>query len=331
MAQRGRPKKKKVDEPIPEVEETKVDVAEQDPDISDVDYQEEPKEAISEPAGSDYNPFAQSVEEKAYRTPKVETSPLIGDIGEPVFERPTLSELMKENQEQVSEDGLGSQDALAQGELNELPDKQKEEAAKGLVEQTLNIYTLGCKGMGYLAKIKEDKVDKLAKDGLIDMNLRVPVDAYTSVSIPQIVQGFNSEIQETFEVTDEFKDSVRPAMTRVFVKRGWGVTDEQQLLLAFGMDIAQKGAILFKLKKEGDMQIKRFVEMTNISRGKDVEFVAESEGKAPQPEPQPEPQVENEPQVSMPASGSEKSMVESVNPDLKVSEHDLKQVDVDNV
>ena len=182
-----------------------------------------------------------------------------------------------------------------------------------------------------LAKIKESKVDKLAKDGLIDMNLRVPVDAYTSVSIPQIVQGFNSEIQDTFEVTDEFKDSVRPAMTRVFIKRGWGVTDEQQLMLAFGMDLAQKGAILFKLKKEGDMQLKRFVEMTNISRGKDVEFVTESESKRPQPAPQPEPQDEEEVISTTEPSGSEKSMVESVNPDLKVSEHDLKQVDVDNV
>lgn len=332
MAQRGRPKKKKkVDEPIPEVEEKEVEVAEQEPDISDVDYQEKPKESISEPVGSDYNPFAQSVEEKAYRTPKVETSPLIGDIGEPVFERPTLSELMKENEEQVTEDGLGGQDAFSQQELNELPDKQKEEAAKGLVEQALNIYTLGCKGMGYLAKIKESKVDKLARDGSIDMNLRVPVDAYTSVSIPQIVQGFNAEIQDTFEVTEEFKESVRPAMTRVFIKRGWGVTDEQQLLLAFGMDLAQKGAILVKLKKEGDMQIKRFVEMTNISRGKDVEFVTESEGSAPQPATQTEPQTEEEDISTTEPSGSEKSMVQSVNPDLKVSEHDLKQVDVDNV
>ena len=238
---------------------------------------------------------------------------------------------MKENEEQVTEDGLGGQDAFSQQELNELPDKQKEEAAKGLVEQALNIYTLGCKGMGYLAKIKESKVDKLARDGSIDMNLRVPVDAYTSVSIPQIVQGFNAEIQDTFEVTEEFKESVRPAMTRVFIKRGWGVTDEQQLLLAFGMDLAQKGAILVKLKKEGDMQIKRFVEMTNISRGKDVEFVTESEGSAPQPATQTEPQTEEEDISTTEPSGSEKSMVQSVNPDLKVSEHDLKQVDVDNV
>ena len=239
---------------------------------------------------------------------------------------------MKENQEQVAEDGLGGQDALAQSELNELPDKQKEEAAKGLVEQALNIYTLGCKGMGYLAKIKEGKVDKLAQDGLIDMNLRVPVDAYTSVSIPQIVQGFNAEIQDTFEVTEEFKESVRPAMTRVFVKRGWGVTDEQQLLLAFGMDIAQKGAILFKLKKEGDMQIARFVEMTNISRGENVEFVAASDNaKQSEPKPQPQPMPESDEQESPATTSSSSKMVESVNPDLKVSEHDLKQVDVDNV
>ena len=79
------------------------------------------------------------------------------------------------------------------------------------------------------------------------------------------------------------------------------------------------------------MQIKRFVEMTNISRGNDVEFVTESDSKRPQPAPQPEPQEQEEPVAKTEPSGSEKSMVESVNPDLKVSEHDLKQVDVDNV
>jgi hypothetical protein len=347
MAKRGRPRKN------PKPEEVKKDLKKEkevqdfvsegieptdNTDISDVDYtKEEPKvDAPKSPLGQSYNPFAESVEEKAYRSVKVEDSPMIGDISEPVFERPTFQDLVKDNEEQVEEDGIGGENnPFSQDEIRELPDKQKEDAAKGLVEQTLNMYALGCKGLGSLAKISEKKVNKLSNDGLIDTNIRIPIDAHTSVSIPQVVQGFNSEIDDTFQVDDDFKDSVRPAMTRVFIKRGWGMTDEQQLLLAFGMDIAQKGAIVMKLRKEGDMQLKRFMEMTDYANGKKVNFVTED---APvTPAPQNDEPVSEEPQMEVVKkkrgrkNKKENDMVSTINPDLNVSKHDLDQIDVDNV
>ena len=45
---------------------------------------------------------------------------------------------------------------------------------------------------------------------------------HTSVTIPQVVQGFNGEIDDAFSVDEDFKDSVRPAMTRVFIKAWLG-------------------------------------------------------------------------------------------------------------
>ena len=336
MAKRGRPRKNpkpaEVKEDIKKEKEVQDFVAEgieksDKVDISDVDYtKEEPQvEAPKSPLGQSYNPFAESVEEKAYRSVKVEESPMIQDIAEPVFEKPTFQDLVKDNQDKVEEDGIGgSDDPFAQDDISELPDRQKEDAAKGLVEQTLNMYALGCKGLGSLAKIKENKVDKLAQDGAIDMNLRIPIDAYTSVSIPQVVQGFNSEIDDTFQVDDDFKDSVRPAMTRVFVKRGWGMTDEQQLLLAFGMDLAQKGAIVMKLRKEGDMQLKKFMEMTDYARGKNVNFVTKD---AP-PQPTEAEEKAAEPTANEP---TESVIVENQNPNLNVNKKDLDEIDIDNV
>lgn len=336
MAKRGRPRKNPIPEPVEkdiekekEVQDFVADGIEPSDkvDISDVDYtKEEPKvEAPKSPIGQSYNPFAESVEEKAYRNVKVEESPMIQDIAEPVFEKPTFQDLVRENQDQVEEDGIGgSDDPFAQDEVSELPDKQKEDAAKGLVEQTLNMYALGCKGLGSLAKIKEKNVNRLAQEGAIDMNLRIPIDAYTSVSIPQVVQGFNNEIDDTFQVDDDFKDSVRPAMTRVFVKRGWGMTDEQQLLLAFGMDLAQKGAIVMKLRKEGDMQLKKFMEMTDYARGKNVNFV----NKDTPPEPT---EAEEKAAEPTPNEQSESVMVENQNPNLNVNKKDLDEIDIDNV
>jgi hypothetical protein len=343
MAKRGRPpKKKEVQEPIQEVKESapiedvKVDLKKEKKvqdfvsegmvkndniDISDVDYSAAEAKSVA------YNPFSESVEEKAYRTPKIENSPMIGEIEEPMFERPSLADLMKDNEAQAEEQVGGEpSDAFSQDEIREMPSKQQEDAAKGLVEQALNLYGLGCKGLAWMSKIKESKVDDLAKDGLIDLSLKVPIDAYTSVSIPQVVEGFNSEVEETFVVSDDFKDSVRPIMTRVFVKRGWGMTDEQQLMFAFGMDFAQKGAVLMQLKKQGDMQIERFMEMTDIARGRNVNFTPPS-----QPTASPTPKKETPTEIQPTEKKTDTSMVESQNPDLQMNLEDLSQIDVDNV
>ena len=347
MAKRGRPRKtpkpEQIKEDLKKEKEVQDFVSEgmeqnEDVDISDVDYKESEKTSLNEPKsplGQSYNPFAESVEEKAYRSVKLEDSPNIGEISEPVFERPTFQDLVNENEEQVEEDGLGGEsDPFSQDEIRELPDKQKEDAAKGLVEQTLNMYALGCKGLGTLAKIKEKKVDNLAQDGSIDLSLRIPIDAHTSVSVPQVVQGFNSEIDDAFEVDEDFKDSVRPAMNRVFVKRGWGMTDEQTLMLAFGMDLAQKGAIVLKLRKEGDMQLKKFMEMTDYARGKNVNFV-NKDAPITEPIPSDETESSNLEVVESKSRGrkkkSESDMVSTINTDLKVKQSDLDQIDVDNV
>ena len=349
MAKRGRPPKKKevVEESVKAVEESapiedvKSDIKaakkaqdfvgegitkSDSIDISDVDY------TTTEIKSAPYNPFSESVEEKSYRTPKIESSPMIGEIEEPTFERPSLSDLMKENEAQAEEQGVTENgDAFSQEEVRELPQKQQEEAAKGLVEQALNLYTLGCKGLGHLSKIKESKVDDLAKEGLIDLSIQVPIDPYTNVSIPEIVQGFNSEVGDAFEVSEDFKDEVRPIMNRVFVKRGWGMTDEQQLMFAFGMDFAQKGAILMQLKKQGDVQLQKFMDMTDYANGRDVKF------KAPQPpqesNPPPTQNVKQEvvEEQPLPPQDNSQSMVKSQNPDLKMNLDDLSQIDIDNV
>ena len=171
-------------EPINDVADTIA--ADESVDLSDVDYRQPTPKVMS------YNPFAESVEEREYRSVKVATSPMIGDIDEPRFERPSFEDLVNENKQQVEEEGVGgAENSFAQEEIQNLPPKQQEDAAKGLVEQALGLYTLGCKGLGALGKIKESKVDDLAKEGIIDMSIKVPIDPYTTVTIPDIINGFN--------------------------------------------------------------------------------------------------------------------------------------------
>ena len=102
------------------------------------------------------------------------------------------------------------------------------------------------------------------------------------------------------------------------------MTDEQQLMFAFGMDFAQKGAVLMQLKKQGDMQIERFMEMTDIARGRNVNFTP------PKASPPSSPSPINE-SVEVASPIKDMSMVESQNPDLGINLEDLSQIDVDNV
>jgi hypothetical protein len=58
-----------------------------------------------------------------------------------------------------------------------------------------------------------------------------------------------SKVPMRLKYDKEFGYKVRPAMIRVFMKRGWGMTDEQFLLYMFGKDIAIKLGIMYSLKK----------------------------------------------------------------------------------
>ena len=353
MAKRGRPKKVKeesVEQTAEEVNdfiregiiESNNDSIAEDKFEAPPSFEPAPKSALHQlrDEGPKYSPLGESVTEKEYRTPKVENSASIGDIDEPYFERPTLDDLVQSN----AEDSGESDNPFAQPEINEMSSVAQEESAKGLVEMSLNLYSLGCKGMGGLAKIPEKRLNKLIEEGAIDVGLRVPIDRYNTASVPEIVDNFNSEVGDAFVVSEEFKEEVRPIMTRVFVKNGWGMTDEQQLMMLFGMDIVQKGSVVLQMRKAAQFQLDTFMEMTDISNQRNAQFEASQPAQEPdisQPQPGAEevdessevvPEKENEEILESPIEDKiGASMTQKINNDIQVNQSDLDQVDVDNV
>lgn len=353
MAKRGRPKKVKeesVETTAEEVNDFVRDgITESNNDTIPEDkfeqppaYERETKSALHKlrDEGVKYSPLGESVTEKDYRTPKVENTSQIGEIDEPYFERPTLEDLVQSNSEDTEE----SENPFAQPEINEMSSAAQEESAKGLVEMSLNLYSLGCKGMGSLAKISEKRLNKLIEEGAIDIGLRVPVDRFNTASVPEIVENFNSEVGDAFVVSEEFKEEVRPIMTRVFVKNGWGMTDEQQLMMLFGMDIVQKGSVVLQMRKAAQFQLDTFMEMTDINNQRNATFEPSpppvepdiSENQTPQQEEEEvaeTPIVEENEEIleSNVEDKLGKSITKTINEGLNVSQSDLEQVDVDNV
>ena len=78
-------------------------------------------------------------------------------------------------------------------------------------------------------------------------------------------------------------------MVRVFAKRGYGMTDEQYLIFAFGKDILQKGAQLYTFKKSLTQSLKMMTEMYNAQVNPQYNSEAQQQQQQPPPQSPPPP------------------------------------------
>ena len=353
MAKRGRPPKKaKVVEEIKE-EQTQDDVnkfveegisTDVEIDIKDVDYQEKGEPDIYDLntpksiPGPDYSPFSENVIEKDYRTPQVATAPSIPDISEPAFQKPTYDDLIASNEENVPEEQQEKTgfDAFAQNTDGQVSKEEEETNADGLVEVCYVAYGVLNQFGGKAARISNAKLSKYESEGLLDRKMPVPVDANTTATVEEIVESLNTQVDDIFVVSDDFKERTRPLMKRIFLKRGWGVSDEQQLLIYVATDIQEKVVAAMQIRKSAKFQLDSFAAMYEQKLEMDrkqakAEFVAAGvEEKMAQNEDKVETNDEVF-SVETPIEEVEEKMVKTQNPDIKVSKHDLDQIDVDNV
>jgi hypothetical protein len=205
-----------------------------------------------------YSPIDEEVVERSYN--KIEVDPNIGDIPEPDFGtgRPDFSDAESVEFEEAPKQGMF--DNVKNPAMSELDPKDVKIATKQLVNSVLEGYEMLHQVGGKFAKINENKVAEKAMKGEIDLDLRVPIDAEgNDVNAMEYVQVHNQQAEEIFKYDPEFNDKVRPAMERIFAKKGWGITDEQFVLGMFAKDILTKGAIAFAFKKSGNEMIKHFV------------------------------------------------------------------------
>jgi hypothetical protein len=252
MAQRGRPRK----------------VA----DVQDVDFEDsivdkeimgemaEPQESqsnsdsdiVGEGTFNDYNPFSESVVERDYATPKP-ASGLIDELEEPSFMPPSYEDIIQERQEQ---EATGVNDTFdnpfdnPNPAMNDLDNKDKKIACESLVDTVLDAYEQAHRYAQYVVKVDEETLMQKQAQGKLDLSMQIPVsETGDTMSVAEFVAQYNEQSANALKYDKDFGYKVRPAMIRVFMKRGWGMTDEQFLMYMFGKDIAIKVGIMFQLKK----------------------------------------------------------------------------------
>jgi hypothetical protein len=265
VAKRGRPSKKVAPEPQQEEENleqqevNEVETPETEDENVEVEVEEAPEpvkddsSVIGSGTSPDYNPFDTNVVEREYSTPKV-ASGVTESIEEPQFVPPTYEDIKQqkemEGMEGMEEEGGGEPFAdLSNPALNDLNSKDKKIACESLVDTALDTYEQLHKFAQYSVKVDEEELQLKHQQGKIDLTEQIPVSETQNMSVGEFMGQFNKQSEEALAYDQEFGVKVRPAMIRVFMKRGWGMSDEQFLMYMFGKDIAIKVGIMYQLKK----------------------------------------------------------------------------------
>ena len=244
-----------------------------------------------------FNPFDEPVIEREYTKPQVSYDPnSIQSIPEPSYQQPNLDKLQDDDYAEEEEKpkkkpkkGFGSDDPFVNQDLEEYNKKDSEEASAQLVDTFLDGYKVAHTIGARYFTISEEEIVKKAIKGELNPDMRIPVSQTETISCREFISEYNNQVNEVLVVEDEFVDKVRPVMIRVFNNRGYGMTDEQYLMFAFGKDIVSKGAQLYTFKKSLTQSLKMMTKMYN------EQVQAAYNAQAPPPPPPPEREPEGPP------------------------------------
>lgn len=215
---------------------------------------------------NDFSPLDAPVKQRSYTSHKIDSTQPMPELEVPTYETPMYTSF-DEPEAETKEEPKPFNEAYSQ-----LDGKEKAMGAEMMAEMTLDIYEKGCGFLGKLPEISEDKLDRLIAEGEIDADIQIPTEG-GDVPVKEFATEYNDSIKVAFEVSDDFKEKVRPPLIRVFKKRGIGMTDEQLLAYYFVTDLGTKGVQAFMLKKTAN----------NILNSLKENTIALRQSKAPRP------------------------------------------------
>jgi hypothetical protein len=239
---------------------------------------------------ADYNPLGEAVKERSYTKPNIDGANLEAEIEEPTFTPPSFADM-----EEPAGFEAAQEQQFANPALNDLSDKDKKYATEQMVDVVLDGYEKLTGLANNLVQIKDSRLQGMINRGELNPRVRIPIDASGgSLSVQEFVTEFNEQTSEAISTSDEFKTEVRPAMVRVFEKRGIGMTDEQFLMYKFGSDMVMKGAVVVQLRSQINSMLDLMKDLSNqqTATAAPPPPPAPTQAAAPTPEPTPTPEPE---------------------------------------
>jgi len=222
-----------------------------------------------------FNPLGDAPIKRDYSSPTIDQG-VSQELAEPSFHKTTFSEAAQEketilntaSQESQSIGAKPPEDGdLKNPALNQLDDQEKRLAAEQLVDAAIDTYETLWSLAGGMVQVSDKKIKQLVKDGKLDPQLKIPIDEQgTEVTAIEFIQSFNAQVPEAVEADPAFRKKVRAPLTRIFEKKGWGMTDEQVVLFAVIKDSATKGMAAYALKKTMNQVLEQLQEQTQLMK-----------------------------------------------------------------
>lgn len=260
-------------------------------------------QSMGTPEVKSFNPLGENVVERDYSSPQIMEG-YMGEIEEPKFRQESFNDVR--NQSSPMMDGQGNAPSNPQngqsgnggdplnnvnGAYNELDEREKTLASEQLVDTLLDGFdTLHQLPIRY-AKVNEDKLRDLVMKGEIDQRALIPISASEQVPIDVFFHQFNEQVEDALAPDPAFRKKVRKPLVNIFKKKGWGMTDEQFVMVATAQYVFTKG-LMFKALKDNGKEIINMLRADMDRRREESQMV-----NTPPPPP---PTQQYEPPFDMP-------------------------------
>jgi hypothetical protein len=276
MANRGRPSANKKVEDMNNEDENYLDdnlETGNELEVDEAEIVDTPKKD-SNSVGDSYNPFSENVIKRDYSSPPIADN-ITNDIDEPIFKPPSYDDIMTERSSAENEKISDNNPFLNPNPVvNEMDSQDQKIACEMLVDTCLDGYEQLHQLAQWSAKVDEGELMEKQMQGKIDLQTqKIPIsEDGEEVTLGEFLNTYNEQCTEALAYDKSFGEKVRPAMIRVFMKNGWGMSDGQYLAFMFGKDIVTKTSIVYSLKKSLNMtmtmiekQYKIYKKENNIS------------------------------------------------------------------
>jgi len=195
------------------------------------------------------------------KMPSSETLPLDGEVkvkdyaalpNEGAAPAPTGDKASTEPPKPFDDSSAPSVQAMGAAPAPPLTPDEEQSQAKQTVDLMLKGYEK-LHGLGrWAGKIDKGELGALHSSGDIDLQKELPIGRNTT-TVGDFFDDYNKGIDENIVVTEEFKDNIRPPLTRIVIKNKWFLSDEMYVGMIVAEDLTTKMSMLLGLKKTANM------------------------------------------------------------------------------
>jgi hypothetical protein len=214
-----------------------------------------------------WTPFQEPVIQRDYTKGYSSNEPITDPLAEPVFTAPNLEDFDDED-EVAEQEGASSAAPKEESKpfnpaYSELGNKEKAMGADAMCDVALDGYGKLWGWLGKFATVSDKKLDKEFAEGNINPRAELPIDEYGNTApVREYFKEMANETQGAFEVSDQFKEDIRPPLKRVFMKKGIGMTDENMILYYVVTDSAPKLYVLQQVARSNNQILNALREQT---------------------------------------------------------------------